>query len=198
MLQDSPIDSPPRPFRPAVALVIAAAAIVGLPHGRATAADRVRLARDNADDIDTRDCVRHAAEAVATENLDAYVGCFVDRQQPLVRRRAALVFVRHELGLELLDSQLIGVVGQKADVAVRYRLSFSETSYDIVSVVSLVREKDAWRIAREQVQSRRPLAGHSSPGDEGVPVFRFGGGGELMLNPPDDMLPADIGRRPGG
>ena len=152
---------------------------------------------ENVAEIDVKDCVRNAAEAVAAENLDAYIGCFCEKVRPKLRRQAAIVFVTHDVGLELLDSHLMGDANDTADIAVKYRATLSAESWDIVSTLGLVREDGSWRIAAEKVQARAAIVGRESGGSGGG-VFRFGGGGDAVLNPPDDGLPADIGRRPGG
>ena len=152
---------------------------------------------DNVVAIDVKDCVRNAAEAVAVENLDGYVGCFIEKQRPTIRRQAAIVFVTHEVGLELLDSHLVSDTQKTADVAVKYRATLSADSWEVVSILDLLRENGAWRIAAEQVRTRT-ATGRSEGRSSDDPIFRFGGGGDAVFNPGDDGLPADIGRRPGG
>jgi hypothetical protein len=181
-----------RIFPPTVAILVAAA-----PMPAAAAQERPRMRVDNVAEIDVKDCVRNAAEAVAAENLDAYIGCFCEKVRPKLRRQAAIVFVTHDVGLELLDSHLMGDANDTADIAVKYRATLSAESWDIVSTLGLVREDGSWRIAAEKVQARAAVGGRESGGSGGQ-VFRFGGGGDAVLNPPDDGLPADIGRRPGG
>lgn len=163
------------------------------------AEERVRMAVDNVVAIDVKDCMLAAAEAAAAENLDAFVGCFTQNQRPKIRRQAAMLFVMHELDLELLDSHLLEESGREAEVAVKYRVTMTQPCYDIVSVVKLTREQDAWRIVREQVKSRFMTSGGGSCSGSEEPVFRFGGGGDAVLGrQAEDFLPADVGRRPGG
>lgn len=178
-----------------IAALVAALAVVATV---CPADDRVRMAVDNVGEIDVKDRMQTAAQAVADEDLDAFVGCFAQKQQPRIRRRAALLFAMHELDLELLDCHLVEESGSKAEMVVKYRVTMTEPCCDIVSLVNLTREQDAWRIVREQVKSQRMSRGRASgPGSE-EQVFRFGGG-DAAFNPnADDFLPADIGRQPGG
>ena len=164
-----------------------------------SATERVRIAVDNVAEIGIKDCIRTAAEAFDQENLDAYLGCFASKQRPKIRRKVALLFVEHEIGLELLDSHLVNETDGKAELAVKYRMTLTEPRYDIVSLIRLAREDDRWRIVGESIQSNSAMPISRSYGGSGEQVFRFGGGGEVLLNPQgDDGLPADIGRRPGG
>lgn len=151
---------------------VVAAAALGPP---ARAEGRARMV-DTSAEIAAADCVKTAAQAVCDEDLDGFVGCFTASQRPQLRRRAALLFVAHTLDLELIDSQVVSESDSAAELAVKYRVMLTEESYDIVSIIDLVKEDGAWRIAREQVQSRRLVGGDGPGGGCGDQVFRFGGG----------------------
>jgi len=177
-------------------VVIVAGAALGMA-SRAEATDRPQMRTDNATEIDIKDRARTAAQAVADENLEAFLGCFTEKLRPKLRRQAAILFVTHELGLELVDSQVVSEQDRKAELAVKYRATLSAESWDIVSLLDLVREDNDWRIAGEQVRTRAAVSRCGPRGCSSGPVFRFGGG-DAVFNPGDDGLPADIGRRPGG
>lgn len=163
------------------------------------AAERLRMAADNVTEIEVKDCLKIAAQAASDENLDGFVGCFAEKQRPRIRRKVAILFVRHSVDLELLDSHMVSESTGRAEVAVKYRATLSDHSYDIVSLVGLSREDEGWRIAREKVESNSSVAPRESGSQYGGQVFRFGGGGDVVLGPlNDDGLPADIGRQPGG
>jgi len=165
---------------------------------RADTTDRPWMRTDNAIEIDVKDRAQTAAQAVADEDLEAYLGCFTEKLRPKLRRQAAILFVTHEVGLELLDSQLLGEQGRKAELAIKYRTTLSAESWDIVSLLELVLEDNDWRIAGEHVRARAAVSRCGPSGCSGGQVFRFGGGDAVFNAPPDDGLPADIGRRPGG
>ena len=72
---------------------------------------------------------------------------------------------------------------------------------DIVSFLALSKEDGAWKIGKEKIQASRIRhdGRSSSQGSGGQNVqFNFGGGGAVLMNPNDDLLPRDIGQRPGG
>lgn len=181
-------------------IVLAVAAGLALGSARpGRAADRLVMSGDNVVEIDVKDRVRAAATAVSEENLDAFVGCFTEKQRAKIRRRAALVFVTHSLDLELLDDHLVSESGNRAELAVKYRVTLTDDSFDIVSLLDMTKESGGWRIASEKVTSNVPRASRRSTSSCGGPVFRFGGGADALLQgDAEDFLPADIGRRPGG
>lgn len=187
---------PTRSFRhvAAAATIAVTLVVVACP-----AAERLRMAQDNATEIEARDCLKAAAQAASDENLEGFIGCFAKKQRPRIRRKVAILFVRHSIDLELLDSHLVSEEGERAELAVKYRATLSDDSCDVVSLVGLTREAEGWRIAREKVESNSAVAQRTSASQSGGQVFRFGGGGDVVLGPQDDDgLPADIGRRPGG
>ena len=186
--------------RPAVGsvpmLLLAFVVVIPCP---CTAADRLVMSSGNDTEIGVGDCVRKAAKAVSEEDLDAFVDCFTERQRPKIRRRAAMIFVTYTLDLELLDDHVVSESGDKAELVVKYRLMLTDDAFDIVSLLGMAREHGAWRISAEKVESTVPLVRSRSVSNSGGAVFRFGGGGDVMLRGGDaeDFLPKDIGRQPG-
>lgn len=183
-----------------LALVPAAvAAWIAVAVQTSPAAERLRMAQDNVTEIEVKDCLKTAAQAASDENLDGFIGCFAEKQRPRIRRKVAILFVRHSIDLELLDSHIVSEQAERAEIAVKYRATLSDDAYDIVSLVGLSREDDGWRIAREKVESNAAVSQRKSASQYGGQVFRFGGGGDVVLGrQDDDGLPADIGVRPGG
>lgn len=182
----------------AVLLSLTAAAGLSAAQPRVVAGERLKM-RDNSAEVDVKDRMEAAAQAVSEENLDAFLGCFAARERSRLRRPMALLFVKHALDLELLDSHVVTQADEKAELAVHYRVALSGDSHAIVSIIGLVKEEDDWRIAGERIESRADQGRGGPAASGGGQVFRFGGGGDAMLNPPnDDFLPKDIGRRPGG
>lgn len=172
------------PFGLSAARTIALAAALAAAATASPAADRVRMAVDNVAEIDVKDCMQTAAQAVADEDLEAFVGCFTAKQRPGLRRKAAMVFVKHEVDLELVDSHLVEKTDRRAELAVMYRVTLSQQSYDVVSLVALEREDGNWRIATEQVEARSGAQQRGSAAGSGEPeqVFRFGGDGGGCAN----------------
>ena len=181
-----------------IAIVAVAAVPAVGDRGACRAAERLVMSSDNVVEIGVRDCVRAAATAVSEENLDAFVGCFSEKQRAKIRRRAAIVFVTHSLDLELFDNHLVSESGERAELAVKYRVTLTDDSFDVVSMLGMVQESSGWRIASEKVESNVPRASRRPVESCGGPVFRFGGGGAVFKGGAEDFLPADIGRVPGG
>ena len=165
------------------------------------AGERLRVDPGNVDEIEIKDCLKVAERAANDEDLDAYTGCFCLRLQNPMRRRIGLLFVQHDIGLEIVDSHVLKQTDTSGEIAVKYRASVSANTAEIVSFLALSKEDGAWKIGKEKIQASRIRhdGRSSSQGSGGENVqFNFGGGGAVLLNPNDDLLPRDIGQRPGG
>lgn len=165
------------------------------------AGERLRVDPGNVDEIEIKDCLKVAERAANDEDLDAYTGCFCLRLQKPMRRRIGLLFVQHDIALEIVDSHVLKQTDTSGEIAVKYRASLSANTAEIVSFLVLSKEDGAWKIGKEKIHAsrNRNVESSSSQASGGDNVqFNFGGGGAVLLNPNDDLLPRDIGQRPGG
>ena len=120
---------------------------------------RVRVAANNVEEIDIRDCLTKAVEATNAENLDDFCSCFTAPTRSRLRKQVAMRFVEHDVTMELLDTQVIAVGKTSGEVAVKYRLVLTDDRFDVVSLVAVKQEHGYWRISSEKIQSYE----HQSP-----------------------------------
>jgi hypothetical protein len=113
---------------------------------------RFRMAPDTLEQTDPRNCVSQAAEMANAENLAGYLECFSAGSQKKLRKEAALLFTRHDVEMDLLDSNVIKEGPTKCELAVRYRAKLSDSQYDVVSLVAVKKENGYWKISSEKVQ----------------------------------------------
>jgi hypothetical protein len=129
-------------------------------------------------EIEVKDCLSKAVKAVNDENVDAFLGCFPPSQHSRRRRETGLLFVRHEMGMELLETHFVSKDDRHCEVAVRYRLLRTGRPSEIVSTVMLAKNEAGWRITKEKLLSAIDASYRGCNGDH-VPV-------------------ADLGRKPEG
>lgn len=120
---------------------------------------RVRVAPNNAEETDIRDCLNSVVEAANSENLESFCDCFTGTKQAKIRKMAAMRFVEHDVTMELLDAHIIKAGKTTAEVAVKYRVVLSDDRFDVVSLVVVKQENGYWRIRSEKIQSYE----HQSP-----------------------------------
>ena len=117
------------------------------------------MAPESGAQADLKACLNSAAEAACAEDLEGFSDCFAGSTKTKLRKETAIRFVRHDVSMEVLDTQVLRLAGNSGQAAVRYRLNLSTDQYDVVSLVALKREDGYWRIQSERVQSYE----HQSP-----------------------------------
>ena len=119
----------------------------------ATIPGRLRVAPERGEQADLKACLNTAAEAACAEDLDGFLDCFAGSTQKKLRNKTAIRFVRHDVSMEMLDTQVIRLAGNSGQAAVRYRLNLSADQYHVVSLVAMKREQGYWKIHSEKIQT---------------------------------------------
>jgi hypothetical protein len=117
---------------------------------------------------DVRRCLEATAAAASSENLDAYIECFDPRLRSHIRKTAGLRFAQHDVGISIEDFHVLSGDEASCEVAVRYTLSLSDRSFDLLSVLTLKRVESDWKIRRETVRAWQESTVADSP-------FPYGG-----------------------
>jgi hypothetical protein len=147
-------------FRNKTTLFALALLLYGLPlHAADATPSRLRVAPESGEQADLKACLNTAAEAACAEDLEGFLDCFAGSAKTKLRKETAIRFVRHDVSMEVLDTQILRLAGNSGQAAVRYRLNLSADQYDVVSLVAMKRENGYWRIQSERIQSYE----HQSP-----------------------------------
>ena len=119
----------------------------------ATIPGRLRMSPESGEQADMKACLNTAAEAAAAEDLDGFADCFTRASKTKIRKETAIRFIRHDVSMEVLETQVLGLAGNSGQAAVRYRLNLSTDQYDVVSLVAMKREQGYWRIHSERIRT---------------------------------------------
>ena len=117
---------------------------------------RVKVPEEGLDEI--KDRLQTAVQAANGEDLDSFIECFTPAVRVKMRRRMGLVFVQHDMMLDLIDDHVIHKTDSRAEVGVKYSLHLTGYRHELVAVLRLVRDSDAWLISSEKIEksSSRP------------------------------------------
>ena len=128
--------------------------LTALPiHAANAYSGRLRVAPESGEQADLKACLNTAADAASTENLEGFLDCFAGSAKRKLRKETAIRFVRHDVSMEVLDTQVLRLAGNSGQAAVRYRLNLSADQYDVVSLVAMKREQGYWKIHSEKIQT---------------------------------------------
>jgi hypothetical protein len=147
---------------------------------------RTSMKAASPDDIQIKECLKMAETAANEENLDAFIQCFSAPLQQRLRRRLGLLFVQHEIGMEILDSHILKRSEATGELAVKYKTTLSTTTIEVVSVMSLMKQEHSWKISGENVVSYQSNGGVRSTSGGGCGGGRCDFGG--CLPSIDDLL----------
>jgi hypothetical protein len=151
-----------------IAVVTALAAVsagVARSDDSADSPARIRMDIPDPDEIGVKKCIDTAVNAANDEDLEAFLGCFATPTRAAIRRQMALVFVRHEISVDLIDKHVISHDKNRAELAMSYTTTLSEEIHQVVSLVELRQENDRWLIKGESIVSKsvkRPRQSSSS------------------------------------
>ena len=114
---------------------------------------RLRVTEDLSDPRSVENCLSAVCEAANSENLDGFLDCFTTTTKKKLRKPAAMLFVQHEVTMDLLDSHIIQQTETRSEAAVKYRTKRSDDTYTVVSLVDLKKENGYWKISKERIQT---------------------------------------------
>jgi len=117
---------------------------------------------------EVRRCLEATAAAASSEDLNAYIECFDARLRPQIRKTVGLRFAQFEVGVSIEDCHVISSDETSCDVAVRYTTHLSGRSFDFLSVLTLKRVGDEWKIRTEKIRAWKESTLADSP-------FPYGG-----------------------
>lgn len=126
----------------------------------ALSSERIRMV-DNASQVSVKDTLENVCRAFDSENLDLFESCFAESRRKQVRRRYAMVFVKERCSMQLLESHVIEMGEMTAEAAVRYKMSDSYGTKEVVSRVNFVKQNDKWLIDSENMVSKSACGGSS-------------------------------------
>lgn len=152
------------PYRHSVVLVVLSlmstcSPMCGLAQSEEEEPQRLRVSEDLSDPRSVDNCLTAACEAANSENLDGFLDCFTATTKKKLRKPAAMLFVQHQVTMDLLDSHIIQQTATRTEAAVKYRTKRSEDTYTVVSLVDLKKENGSWKISKERIQAVE----HESP-----------------------------------
>lgn len=156
---------------------------------------------NNAPQTEFKDALEAAAKAFDSENLDAYEKCFSEGRRKGMRRKMALLFAAQECKMELVEAHTIEVGENFGEAAVRYKIGDSGGSYDVVSVISMVKEGGSWVIDSEikmresRSEGSYPTSSYASSQDR--PAHKQNLPDKSTIQPGIQHLIGDVGVRPG-
>lgn len=156
------------------------------------AADRIRMIEAPP----AERLVNSIATACNEKDFQRFMGHFTAKRASVMRGKMEHLFIQCDLEMEIHDVIVLSAAEDKVVFGVRYGWSDRGAPKRVLSSkVTAVRDGDEWKVDSEEIKHTRS---EPIPQSQHGHAFDFGGGGAVVMNPGDDLLPRDIARRPGG
>jgi hypothetical protein len=136
------------------------------------------------------------ASACNEKDFQRFMSYFTPKRASAIRGTMEDLFIQYDLEMDVQDVTVLSTSDDKIVFGVRYGWHGRTGPKQVLSSkVTALKVGDAWKVDSEEIRktTREPIAQQQR--GQG---FDFGGGGAVVMNPGDDLLPKDIGRRPGG
>lgn len=136
------------------------------------------------------------ASACNEKDFQRFMGHFTAKRAAAMRKTMEDLFIQHDLEMDIQDVTVLSTTDDKMVFGVRYGWQGRTGPKQVLSSkVTALKVGDTWKVDSEEIRkTTREAIAQKQQGQ----AFDFGGGGAVVMNPGDDLLPRDIGRRPGG
>ncbi len=170
--------------------LLAGAICVRSASGEAT--DRIRMIGPSAGEEAAKDLMESVAASCNDMNYQEFMSHFTPKRAASIRKTMKEVFSQHDIEMEIQEVKVVSESDDKIVFDLQYGWRDKKASPQVLySEVVAARTKEGWKIDSEKVKRTEVQA----PPEQ---RFDLGGGGQVVLNPGDDLLPRDIAKRPGG
>lgn len=156
------------------------------------AADRIRMVEAPP----AEGLMNSIASACNEKDFQRFMSHFTSKRATAIRRTMEDLFLQYDMEMDIQDVTVLSTTDDKIVFGVRYGWHGRTGPKQVLSSkVTAVKVGDAWKVDSEEIRkaTREPVVQQQR-----AQAFDFGGGGAVVMNPGDDLLPRDIGRRPGG
>lgn len=170
--------------------LLAAAICVRSASGEA--ADRIRMVGPSAGEEAAKELMESVASSCNDMNYQEFMTHFTPKRAASIRKKMKKVFSLHDIEMEIQEVKVLSESDEKIVFDLQYGWRDKKASPQVLfSEVVAAKTKEGWKVDSEKLK-RAEL---KQPPEQ---RFDFGGGGEVIFNPGDDLLPRDIAKRPGG
>jgi hypothetical protein len=149
------------------------------------AEDRLRVSMVSDPDRDIKNLIESVADHCEKRDMEAFLDCFTRSKKSSMKKETRKMFSEHKIRMTLISSETLLAEKEQASVRLEYIWHLDMYPPKIITSNAVVKMEDGgWKIHSEKILYSRVKY---------EPSLDIGMGG-LRENPPDDGLPADIGR----
>lgn len=116
---------------------------------------RITVKIPSNDESQVSKLLENLKNAVDNEDYSNYTLCLSKQLIKKNKKKMAIMFVEHDLVIELGKFNIVESSDDKIEFVVKYTLTVGANSYEVVSNVLAIRENDNLLIAKEEILSKK-------------------------------------------
>jgi hypothetical protein len=161
-------------------------------HAPLHAAERIRMVGPSAGEEAAKKLMESVAASCNEMNYQEFMTHFTPKRAASIRKKMKEVFSQHDIEMEIQEVKVVSESEEKIVFDLQYGWRDKKASPQVLySEVVAAKTKNGWKVDSEKWKRTEVQL----PPEQ---RFDFGGGGQVVLNPGDDLLPRDIAKRQGG
>lgn len=155
------------------------------------ASERIKMSQEISGETESSDLLESVASAANAGDFKKFIGCFTAKYASAIRRKMKSAISNGDVEMEILDRKVDSCDGKTIKMRVKYSWDDGFQKRILTSDIVARLEESSWKIASESVID--------SKHDRTPPLeMNFGGGGQVVFSPSEDVLPIDIPKIRGG
>jgi hypothetical protein len=130
-----------------------------------TERQRITVKIPSNDESQVSKLLENLKNAVDNEDYNDYTLCLSKQLIKKNKKKMAIMFVEHDLVIELGKFNIVDSSDDKIEFVVKYTLTVGVNSYEVVSNVLAIKENDNLLIAKEEILSKKNSAINNDSSD---------------------------------
>lgn len=156
------------------------------------AAERIRMVGPSAGEEAAKELMESVAASCNEMNYQEFMTHFTPKRAASICKKMKEVFSQYDIEMVIQEVKVVSESDDRLVFDLQYGWRDKKASPQVLySEVVAAKTRDGWKVDSEKLKRSEV---QPTPEQQ----FDFGGGGQVVLNPGDDLLPRDIAKRPGG
>ena len=151
---------------------------------------RLKMMEAPVTDNEAENLAESLTDSFNSKDLAGFVGFFTKSKAAKVRSAMKLILSSHDIRMRVLEIRTVSGDQDKMEFLFVYSWENDSQKRIVTSDVVAKMEDGRWKVESEKMKDVK----NTSKVERVEPALNFGGGGQVVMNPGNDLLPGDIAR----
>ena len=151
---------------------------------------RLKMMEAPVTDNEAENLAESLTDSFNSKDLAGFVGFFTKSKAAKVRSAMKPILSSHDIRMRVLEIRTVSGDQDKMEFLFVYSWENDSQKRIVTSDVVAKMEDGRWKVESEKMKDVK----NTSKVERVEPALNFGGGGQVVMNPGNDLLPGDIAR----